>query len=277
MSQSVNFAPGAVSLRVKKPAQMIDFYRDAIGLSEIDSDAESTTLGVDHLPLVRLVSGAKQFPPQRSTGLFHLAILLPSRQDLAHWLQYFISKNKRLDGAGDHLVSEALYLSDPEGNGIEMYSDRPRDSWTFDENGVQMATLPVDIAGLLADTPETPFTGLPTGTTMGHIHLKANHLEKAIEFYRDLLGFDLMSRFPGAGFLSKNGYHHHIGVNIWQSRNGEIPPEDATGLAAASFVFGDRSAISKIAENLNSAGYPHENRDDQLIVTDPARNTLLLR
>ena len=276
MSQSVNFAPGAVSLRVKKPAQMIDFYRDAIGLSEIDSDAESTTLGVDHLPLVRLVSGAKQFPPQRSTGLFHLAILLPSRQDLAHWLQHFISKNKRLDGAGDHLVSEALYLSDPEGNGIEMYSDRPRDSWTFDENGVQMATLPVDIAGLLADTPETPFTGLPTGTTMGHIHLKANHLEKAIEFYRDLLGFDLMSRFPGAGFLSKNGYHHHIGVNIWQSRNGEIPPEDATGLAAASFVFGDRSAISKIAENLGSTGYPHENRDNQLIVTDPAGNTLHL-
>ncbi|MCB0286459.1 MAG: VOC family protein, partial [Calditrichaeota bacterium] len=124
--------------------------------------------------------------------------------------------------------------------------------------------------------PETPFTGLPTGTTMGHIHLKANHLEKAIEFYRDLLGFDLMSRFPGAGFLSKNGYHHHIGVNIWQSRNGEIPPEDATGLAAASFVFGDRSAISKIAENLNSAGYPHEIRSDQLIVSDPAGNTLHL-
>lgn len=277
MTQSPNFAPGAVSLRVKQRAQMVDFYKDAIGLSEIDNDAESTTLGVGNLPLVRLISGAKQFPPQRSTGLFHLAILLPSRQDLAHWLQHFFSKNKRLDGAGDHLVSEALYLSDPEGNGIEMYCDRPRDSWTFDENGVKMATLPVDLAGLLAEAPEAPFAGLPAGTTLGHVHLKVNNLEKAIEFYRDLLGFDLTCRFPGAGFLSNNGYHHHIGVNIWQSRNGEIPPEDATGLAAASFVFGDRSAISHIIEKLDNAGYPHDIHSDQLIVSDPAGNLLLLK
>ena len=266
---------GCVTLGVADLNQMTRFYEQLIGLKILDRTASATELGVDNGPLVRLElrPNGQRYP--RSTGLFHMALLLPSREDLGQWLKHLVTHNYRLDGAGEHLVSEALYLSDPEGNGIEMYRDRPRETWEYEANGrVKMDTLAVDLRALVADGSDAPFTKLPGGTTMGHIHLQVNDVNQAVQFYRDDLGMDLMALMPSAGFLSAGGYHHHIGANMWNSRGSNPPPPGSLGLIKYNLILPSGEALNQVVTRLDSLDYPVEAAESGVVVQDPSGNTV---
>ncbi|MCB0211764.1 MAG: VOC family protein [Anaerolineae bacterium] len=264
---------GGVTLGVADLGQMVSFYEKLIGLKILKRTATAATLGIDNVPLVSLElrPNGQRYP--RATGLFHMALLLPSREDLGQWLKHLVTHNYRLDGAGEHLVSEALYLSDPEGNGIEMYRDRPRETWEYEADGrVKMATLAVDLRALIADGSDAPFTGLPGGTTMGHIHLQVNDVNKAVQFYRDDLGMDLMALMPSAGFLSAGGYHHHIGANTWNSRGSTPPPAGSLGLIKYNLILPSAEAHDQVITRLENLDYPLEESETGSLIQDPAGN-----
>jgi len=214
-------ALGAIDLTVADVDRARTFYEQTIGLKALERSADVVRLGADGAAVVELTSDpAAPARPRGTTGLFHLAILLASRVELARALRRIADSGWRLGGASDHLVSEALYLSDPEGNGIEIYRDRPREEWPFEDGKLQMATLPLDVEGLLGELEHAE--GAPNGigaqTRLGHVHLQVAELDAAARFYRDLLGFEVtVEHYPGALFLSYGGYHHHIGLNTWES------------------------------------------------------------
>ncbi|MEM7802456.1 MAG: VOC family protein, partial [Chloroflexota bacterium] len=214
--------------------------------------------------------------------LFHIALLLPSRADLGHWLQHYIdTENQMVGGAGDHLVSEALYLNDPEGNGIELYRDRPRSEWQTSENGhIEMATLKVDIPGVLEAAPKRPFTGLPRGTTMGHIHLQVSTIPESIGFYRGLLGITQTDRqeFSSAAFFGAGGYHHHIGNNIWHSDGASCPPEGSLGLQRFELDLSSSAELSRLLNHLDQNKTQVTTlENDRFAVTDPSGNKVILK
>jgi catechol 2,3-dioxygenase len=222
---------GAVRLAVADLDRAVAYYERAIGLRVLKRDGALVRMGVD-TPLVELVGepGAPPAPPG-STGLFHFALLVPSRPELARALRRVVDAGERFTGASDHLVSEALYLRDPEGNGIELYRDRPREEWTWSGDQVEMDTLPLDLEGVLAELPAGEDSGMPAGTVVGHVHLQVSDLAAAEGFYAGELGLDVTARsYPGALFFSRGGYHHHIGANTWASRGGAAPPAGSRGL-----------------------------------------------
>jgi catechol 2,3-dioxygenase len=264
---------GAVSLRVSDVARLTAFYRDAIGLQVISQDADEAVLGIDGEPLVKLEAGAQ--PPTSKAGLFHIAILLPSRRDLANWLAHAAQTGVRLEGASDHLVSEAIYLSDPEGNGIEIYRDRSRPEWPRREGAIAMATERLDLNALLAEANGAAYPGMPSGARMGHIHLRVGDTAQAEAFYRDALGFDLMVHYPGASFLASGGYHHHIGANVWQSRGAGPRKDGEAGLAAFELVARDDEAFAAMRQRMLAAG--GQDNGDMVTVADPCNNRLILR
>jgi catechol 2,3-dioxygenase len=268
---------GKVTLGVADLEMMTNYYQQVIGLTRLERTSTVVELGLTATALVRLEArpGGKRYPG--ATGLYHLALRLPSRQDLGLWLKHFITtQNRMIDGAGDHLVSEALYLSDPEGNGIEIYRDRPRDTWEYDQNGLKMATLAVDLPAVVAAAPNTPFRGLPAGTTMGHIHLQVADVERSLNFYCNVLGFDLVGAMPTAGFVSVGGYHHHLGMNIWHSRGGSPPPAGSLGLISYQLVLPSVAARERLLSRLDSQGYPLEQSEAGPLLRDPAGNGLVL-
>ena len=261
---------GAVRLAVKDLPDMKNFYRDIIGLGIINQDHETVKLGVGELPLVELISNPDGISHPNSTGLFHIAILLPNRPELGRWLKHLISTGYPLDGVGDHLVSEALYLSDPEGNGIEIYRDRPKETWQYIDGQIQMDTKSVDLESLLKDASPNEFSGLPEGTKMGHIHLQVNNVAKTAAFYQDVLGFDLIAKMPGAGFLSAGGYHHHIGMNTWRSLGGGIAPSDSLGLIDYQILLPTSLSQESIANKLSSHHIDFTRQNGSFRVQDPA-------
>ena len=221
---------GRVVLTVNDLGKVGDFYQDTIGLQHLSGDAAGMVLGADGAPLLELRrDAAARFRPQEA-GLFHTAFLLPDRRALGSWLRRIAETQTSLDGASDHLVSEAIYLHDPEGNGIEVYADRPRDSW--DRNGaeVRMDTVALDLPGLLA-AGDAPWRGAPAGTVIGHVHLQVGDVAKAEEFYMDSLGMDRSAHVFGASFFASGGYHHHLAGNIWKSRGAGLRSADVTGLS----------------------------------------------
>jgi catechol 2,3-dioxygenase len=209
------------------------FYGAALGLVRRDPHhGEAALCAADGTELMRLTRRPDLPAREPATpGLFHAAFLMPSRADLARWLRHAGRLGLRLEGASDHLVSEAVYLSDPEGNGIEIYADRPRAAWAKDGDGVAMATMPLDGPSLLAEAPDTaaPFL-FPAGGRIGHVHLQVADQAAAEAYYVGALGMAVMARYPGASFLSWGGYHHHIAVNVWRSR-GIAPAGPQRGLA----------------------------------------------
>jgi catechol 2,3-dioxygenase len=243
---------GAVSLRVHDLAGLTAFYRDGIGLGVIEQGAGFAALGVDGTVLVRLEQGAAQ--RTSPAGLFHLAILLPSRGDLADWLAHAAATRIPLEGASDHLVSEALYLSDPEGNGIEIYRDRPRADWPRRNGAIKMATDRFDLNALVAEARPGAYTGMPSGTRMGHIHLCVGDTAEAEQFYVGVLGFDLMVRYPGASFLASGGYHHHIAGNVWNSRGAAPRQPREAGLDSFELVARDAADFDAMRQRLLAAG-----------------------
>jgi catechol 2,3-dioxygenase len=271
---------GPVRLTVADIDAMQSFYEQAIGLETLEHSDGTRRLGVGDRALVDLVHrpGAPLRPPG-TTGLFHLAILVPSRADLADAIRRLIAARWSLSGASDHLVSEALYLDDPEGNGIEIYRDRERAEWRYTGGELKMSTLPLDLRALLDERgPGDLPAAMPPGTRIGHVHLQVGDLSAAETFYRGALGFEITVRsYPGALFVSAGGYHHHVGLNTWAGRGAPPPPRGARGLDSFEVVLPAREELQRIERNLEDAAIEAHTEPGGLRVADPSSNDLLLR
>lgn len=226
-----------VGLRARDAEALARFYREVIGLEELGREGNTIRLGAAGRELLSIEAAPDAKPDDpRGAGLFHTAFLLPSRADLARWLRMAAEKRLPLDGASDHLVSEAVYLDDPEGNGIEIYADRDEAEWPRDANGIAMATLRLDIDGLIGSLPagDAGWQGAPENTVVGHVHLRVGDPREAERWWKDQLGFSTMARYGDAAvFLADGGYHHHIGANVWRSKGAG--PRDP-GRAGLGFV-----------------------------------------
>ena len=286
MSQYVSIDPrtsiGAVRLVVADLDDVADFYREAIGLRPLEREqSEIVRLGTgeDAAPLVELVGDPSAPPrPPHTTGLYHLAIVVPTRADLARALRRVADAGWRLTGASDHLVSESLYLSDPEGNGIEIYRDRPREQWQYRDGAIQMSTEPLDLDGVLGElSREDAGAGMPAGTRMGHVHLNVADLTAAETFYSGALGFDVTVRgYPGALFVSAGGYHHHIGLNTWTGEGAPPPPPLSRGLRWFEIRLPGEAQLAAEEDRLRAAGFEPERVDGGVSVNDPSGNGVLL-
>ncbi len=329
-------AIGTVHLTVREIERSRSFYERLLGLRAVAQEDGSLALfpgaaagaagaaSVDGgvpvgaaagLPPLLSLVGDSTAPPRdpRQTGLFHFAVLVPTRRDLAVALERLAQGGWQLEGASDHLVSEALYLSDPDGNGIEIYRDRPRPEWHHEPDGqVAMTTLPLDLDGLVqelrrpapadgtatetdtlidADAPNAVDALMPAGTVIGHVHLQVAELARTEAFYAGVLGFDVMVRgYPGALFVAAGGYHHHIGLNTWHSRGGSSPAPGTVGLRAYEVRVGDAAALDSVLARLDAAGaeiaapeavLPSASLgslgDGAVLVRDPSGNAVLLR
>jgi len=217
-------------------------------------------------------------PDPRATGLFHLAILVPTRRDLALALVRLGRAGWPLTGASDHLVSEALYLNDPEGNGIEIYRDRPREEWERTEDGIRIDTLPLDLRDVLGELDGDPGDPgpMPDETTMGHVHLKVADIPATEAFYSGLLGLDVMAHMPSASFMSAGGYHHHLGANVWQSRGGPRPAPGSRGLRSYEIVLPSAEDVNEAERRLSAAGAATERADGRVLLEDPSGNRPVL-
>jgi catechol 2,3-dioxygenase len=270
---------GIVALTVANLDRSTQFYADAMGFALHSREDGVAVLGTPSAPLLVLHEQAGADPvPLETTGLYHFAILVPTRADLGRWLRHWLDLGFEMPGQGDHIVSEALYLSDVDGNGIEIYRDRPREGWEWHNGQVRMGTGPVDIRGVIAegDAVAEPWTGLPDGTSIGHMHLKVADIPTASTFYHDILGFDVIASMPSALFISAGGYHHHIGLNTWHSLDRDPAPETAAGLRHYTIEFASEDALTTVLDRLRGAGIPFTNQNGITTVQDPFANTLHL-
>jgi catechol 2,3-dioxygenase len=266
---------GAVRLNVADLDRAQRFYEQAIGLRAFDR------VGVDGGAAIVELVGRPDAPlrPPGTTGLFHLAILLQSRADLARALRRVADAGWRLTGASDHLVSEALYLQDPEGNGIEIYRDRPREQWRYEDGQLQMDTLPLDLDSVLGElsAADTEPNGMAPGTRIGHVHLNVAELFAAEDFYAGALGFEVTVRgYPGALFFATGGYHHQIGVNTWAGEGAAAPPPGSLGLGWFEIAFPGAPQLEQAGQRLRAAGFDTQNDGDGMRVADPSGNGILL-
>ncbi|WP_226037191.1 VOC family protein [Aquibacillus saliphilus] len=269
---------GHVELVVQDLDRSIKFYKEVIGLDLLEQTSSKAVLTADgKRALLSIEQPENAMPKQgRTTGLYHYAILVPSRLDLAKILKHFVELNVQL-GASDHLVSEALYLNDPDGNGIEIYTDRKATSWTWEDNQVVMAVDPLDAEGILAELQGETWEGLPAETVMGHIHLHVAELQKTREFYSDGLGFDVVCQFgTQALFISTGHYHHHIGLNTWNGVGAPAPAENSVGLISFSLVFPSDEVRQEKVVQLQRLGYDVEEDNGVLITEDPSHNRIKL-
>ncbi len=247
----------AVHLQVADLQRSMAFYEDLLGFRPVRSDRSEAWLSAtgDAPHQLRLTETENAVPrPPRATGLFHVAYRAPDRAGLSRWLHRLLSQEVPLHGASDHGVSEALYLADPDGLGVELYCDRPRERWKFRGKYVAMGSEQLDTADLLGQASGQAWDGLDPATDVGHVHLCVSSLEAAERFYIDTLGMNAMQRdFPGALFIAAGGYHHHIGTNTWRSAGSPPAPEDAVGLR--SFTLGVPAAsLADIRAGAQSAG-----------------------
>lgn len=259
---------GRVSLRVGDLDRMVEFYRDVVGLAVRHHGTETATLGAGDEPLLEL-SSAPDAPARGrdETGLFHAAFRVPTRHALADALKR-VRDRWQLDGASDHLVSEALYFDDPEGNGVELYRDRPEDDWPFtDDGGVEMKTLPLDLDDLRATGSSGVDGTVPDETTVGHVHLEVSSLAAAERFYVDGLGLGVRTRYgEDAVFVAAGTYHHHVGLNTW---NGRTAPPSGRGLAWFELVVPTAAVLDDATSRLDRAGADVIERDTGVMVSDP--------
>jgi catechol 2,3-dioxygenase len=273
---------GPVALTVADASAASAFYEQAIGLRPLTGTEDGVQLGAGERAVVELIGdpGAPQRPPA-TTGLFHLAILVPSRIELARTLRRVANAGWGFSGASDHLVSEALYLQDTEGNGIEIYRDRPRDDWPVADGELRMDTIPLDLQGLLLELPdggEEAGGPIAAGTRIGHVHLNVSDLAASEEFYVGTLGFEVTVRgYPQALFVSAGGYHHHIGLNTWAGKGAPPPPPGARGLRRFEILLPTAEALEEFEERVAAAGIEAAREEVELRLSDPSGNALVLR
>ena len=263
---------GPVRLQVSDLGESVDYYTAVLGLQPRETGAGTVALHAEaeSEPLVELVERRGVAPVRANSrlGLYHFAILLPDRAALGRFLAHLVTSGTRL-GASDHLVSEALYLRDPDGLGIEVYADRPRSSWRYANGELAMATEPLDTAGVVAAGGGEPWTGMPRGTVMGHLHLHVGDIDAASRFYHGALGLDRMVwSYPGALFLSAGGYHHHLGVNTWAGRAAPASEGDARLLEWRIVLPAERDAVLA-ADRLAAAGHAVTREGGSWLVSDP--------
>lgn len=266
---------GPVHLDVADMDRAQDYYQDTLGLDAVSAGdgAVRFSAGDRSLLVLHEKPGARP-KPRNATGLYHYALLLPGRPELGRALQNLLDADYPLQGASDHLVSEAVYLADPDGNGIELYRDRPRESWFYDDDRLRMATEPLDMHGVLGAGKELGAgPTVPDGSVVGHVHLHVGDLAEAERFYGEVIGFDLMTRYGRqASFYAAGGYHHHIGINVWAGVGAPSPPEDAAGLRRFTVVIPRANELGALADRLQQAGVDYEEYSGSLEVADPAGN-----
>ena len=270
---------GEVKLRVEDLERSLAFYKNILGFEVLRKTENSAELTADGLTrLISLVQPAEIVPETgRRAGLYHFAVLLPNRSDLARLVTHFLVKGIRF-AASDHLVSEALYLEDPDGNGIEIYSDRDPATWRWYGDIVAMDTIPLNLDDLMKE-PEAaqPWQGVPKDTIVGHIHLHVSHLKEAEKFYTDGLGFDIVSRMgDSALFMSTNRYHHHIAVNVWNGVGAPPTPPNMVGLEHFTIVLPDEDKLEEVKLNLQAIDASFHVSQGEINTTDPAGNRIKL-
>lgn len=230
-----------VALTVRDLPGMASFYQTALGLAPLESDGETRRLGAGGKVLLELRrDAAAKLRDPRQAGLFHTAFLLPSRADLGRWLRHAAGSGIRLTGASDHGVSEAIYLDDPEGNGIEIYRDRPETEWSRDGDRIEMFTMRLDLNDLTAASPGD-WQGAPEGSTVGHVHMQVGDLDRADGFFQGDLGLTRTFDGPGGAWYGWNGYHHQLAGNVWNSRGAGPRDPHMTGLAEIVVSDPDRA------------------------------------
>lgn len=270
---------GHVKIKVENLERSLKYYQEVIGfdvLKQTDTLAKLTTDG--KTSILSLEQPANVIPKQgRTTGLYHFAILLPERSDLANIVKHFVENGIRF-GSSDHLVSEALYLDDPDGNGIEIYIDRDPSNWSWKGKEVAMTVDPLNFENLLTTVkPGKTWQGMPEGTVMGHIHLHVSELKKTEEFYVKGLGFDVVNRYGvQALFLSAGKYHHHIGVNTWNGVGAPTPSVNSVGLESFTLILPNEEARNQVVSNLKKIGSNVIEENNKFITHDPSGNRVEL-
>ena len=255
---------GLVELSVSDLDRSLAYWQDMIGLRVLSRENGTAELGSD-TPLVRFVEEPGARPAQGFTGLFHVALLVPDRPSLGRFLAHAGREQIALTGLSDHVVSEAIYLRDPDYHGIEVYADRPREQWEGHVSQT-MSTVPLDTDSLLVDAGDAAFGGLPEGTTVGHVHLCVRDVDETVGFYRDKLGMAVTAQAGDqAAFLSAGGYHHHLGGNTWETRGAPHAPEGTARLLRFTIVVPDDEELERVAERIGGTE-----------VQDPSGNTLAL-
>lgn len=258
-----------VALKVANLAKLSQFYHEVIGLEILASTATKSHFGVAGKTLLTLEKLPAPLASTPKTGLFHLAFLLPTRQNLGEALAHYLQVEAPLTGASDHGYSEAVYLTDPEGNGIEVYWDKPREDWTITDTGkIPGVTEEMDVKGVLGSA-KNPWQGFSEGTVLGHVHLKVNNLDKTAAFYELGLGLTLTSDYgKQAKFFAAGNYHHHLGANTWQGRLPLMTKNDL-GVAYFSFLVSHQEALDQLAENLQAQEIFHQKSKGKIWLQDP--------
>ncbi|MFN3719674.1 MAG: VOC family protein [Rhizobium rhizophilum] len=262
---------GRAHLVVRDLDIMAGFYEQALGLKRFEQSASGVELGAGERVLLTLTTHGDAAPALRNAaGLFHNAFLMPDRAELAHWLAHAAQLGIQFEGASDHLVSEAIYLSDPEGNGIEVYRDRKPEEWTYHADGtVEMDTRRLDLQALYDSAAKTPWTGMSPEAALGHIHLQVGSVPEADRFYEGVLGLKKMASYPGASFFASGSYHHHVAANVWNSRNAPARTAAMTGLQDYALAFNDRETLDKVLTTLEGLEIRVERSAEGYRLTDP--------
>jgi catechol 2,3-dioxygenase len=248
---------GAIGLRARDANRLAEFYQGLLGLSVLERGQDVVRLGTPGgVTLIEIEHRPDARPDdERTAGLYHTAFLMPTRADHARWILHIAENRVPITGASDHGVSEAFYLDDPEGNGIEVYNDRPPERWQRDGDMIVMPTKPLDVEAILRDCrPTEPYASAPGGLRIGHIHLRVGDVGRAEAFYRGAVGLDIKRRRGGATFMSSGGYHHHVGANVWHSDGAALRDPDQAGLAWFSVEASDGKTLDDVTTLLQAAG-----------------------
>ena len=263
---------GAIGLIARDLPLLTDYYRDLLGLTVQERTERKVRLGTGAVTLIEIEHRPEAKPDDTATaGLYHTAFLMPTRADHARWILHILRNRIPISGASDHGVSEAFYLDDPEGNGVEVYNDRPRERWQREGDLIVMQTKQLDVEAILreVDPAAAAYTGAPEGLRIGHVHLRVGDVMEAEQFYRGAVGLDLTRRRGGATFMSSGGYHHHVGANVWHSEGAGARDPNRAGLAWFAVEAADAATLSTTADRLKAAKAPIEPTAEGFESADP--------
>lgn len=267
-----------VTIKVLDIERSISFYQKVIGFELLEKTTTTAALTADGKTSILTLEQPENVEPKkgRTTGLYHFAILLPTREDLANFVYHSIDVGLPL-ASSDHLVSEALYFSDPDGNGIEVYRDREAEGWSWQGDQVEMAVDPLDFEDLLKTGEKDGWKGIPQATVMGHIHLHVSQLDDTKYFYEEGLGFETVSQFGNqALFISTGKYHHHIGLNTWNGVGAPAPSENSVGLQSYTLTYPTKEAVQQTVKNLQTIGAYVQEEGNQAVTQDPSGNKIII-